>query len=380
VKVPRVDMFVCPMSNPRDTSAVEALFDTSGVDPQSVVAMIGKTEGTGLHDDWGRTLADLSLHDALAARLGQDTGAVRERVTTILSGGCPGVISPHVTVVTSDELDVDEPCSRPGLVIGRARSERILPEEVGRMGQINKVATATTRALWEMPQLDSADVHAVMVKAPTLTQSGVEAAFDRGQTVVTRDLSIGPGGAMCYSNDASALGVALALGEVTEDALSDEAVRRNWELYSEVALTSAAGDRDHAEVLVLANASPSLSRLRIGHGVLRDPIDSDGIRTALRSAGLQFDCCPSQSDRERVVQLFMKLIIPGSDVVRGNRITLLDDHNAYSTAKAIGGTLGASVIGRTTLFVSGGESNSHQGPPDGSPVAAVVREVDQIVN
>ena len=33
----------------------------------------------------------------------------------------------------------------------------------------------------------------------------------------------------------------------------------------------------------------------------------------------------------------------------------------------------ASVTGRTTNYVSGGERNSHQGPPGGSIVAAVVR-------
>jgi cyanuric acid amidohydrolase len=33
----------------------------------------------------------------------------------------------------------------------------------------------------------------------------------------------------------------------------------------------------------------------------------------------------------------------------------------------------ASVTGRTTNYVSGGERNSHQGPPGGNIVAAIVR-------
>jgi cyanuric acid amidohydrolase len=52
---------------------------------------------------------------------------------------------------------------------------------------------------------------------------------------------------------------------------------------------------------------------------------------------------------------------------------LLDDHNAYQIGKALGGMLVASVTGRTTNYVSGGERNSHQGPPDGNIVAAVIR-------
>ena len=68
-----------------------------------------------------------------------------------------------------------------------------------------------------------------------------------------------------------------------------------------------------------------------------------------------------------------KSVIPGSDKIRGQRITLLDDHDAYQIGKALGGMLVASVTGRTTNYVSGGERNSHQGPPGGNIVAAVVR-------
>ena len=46
---------------------------------------------------------------------------------------------------------------------------------------------------------------------------------------------------MCYANDGAALGVALALGEVPEAALSDDVVRRDWHLYSAVATTSPIG-------------------------------------------------------------------------------------------------------------------------------------------
>ena len=66
-------------------------------------------------------------------------------------------------------------------------------------------------------------------------------------------------------------------------------------------------------------------------------------------------------------------MIPGSDQVRGHRILFLEDTPAYEIGKALGGMLVASVTGRTTNYVSGGERNSHQGPPGGNIVAAVVR-------
>jgi cyanuric acid amidohydrolase len=192
--------------------------------------------------------------------------------------------------------------------------------------------------------------------------------------VVSHDLTFGPEGAGAYANDAAALGVAMALGEVPEAALSDEVVRANWDLYSEVAMTSSGGEKRHGEVVVFGNSSTSRSPLRIGHAVTRDFIDAEGVRNALRSAGLRFsNGLPLESDLARLVHVFAKSVIPGSDQIRGQRITLLDDADAYQIGKALGGMLVASVTGRTTNYVSGGERNSHQGPPGGNIVAAVVR-------
>jgi cyanuric acid amidohydrolase len=375
MKVQRADMHVCSMAGPADTTALEALLDGGTVKAETVVAVVGKTEGTGLHDDSGRALADLSLRAALARRLGIHRDDVPARVSSILSGGCYGVISPHVTIVTREWVEADPGAmpAAPALVIGRAVSADILPEDIGRMGQIRTVAAAVRAAVADAGIDDPADVHCVMVKAPSLSRGSIADAERRGKTVVTQDLSAGVSGAMCYANDGSALGVAVALGEVAEAALSDAAVRRDWHLFSAVATASAGGEKRHAEVLVLGNHARAASTLRIGHDVIRDPIDADGVRRALRAAGLEVAGEPSAAERARIVQVFAKLVVPGSDHVRGRRVTLRDDPLAYATAKAVGGALVASVTGDPRVMVSGGEQNSHQGPPDGSPVAAVVR-------
>lgn len=373
MRAQRVGMFVCPMRAPDDVAGLKRLLD-SGVAPESVVALVGKTEGTGLHNDWGRTVADQALRAVLAARLGSTAAAVAQRVVVVLSGGTPGVLTPHVTVVTREWLEAERrPPGDGRLVAGVAASAPIAAEEIGRMGQIEKVAAAVRHATADAGVTDPKDVHLVMVKAPTLTPASVADAEARGRTVVTRDLGLGEYGAVCFANDASALGVAVALGEVAADAVADEVVRRDWGLYSEVAVTSSGGEKRHAEVLLLANAAGSLSDLRIGHAVMRDLIDADGVKAALRAAGLSFTCCPSSEQRQRIVQVFAKACLPGSDLLRGQRITLLDDHEAFHVAKAVGGELVAAVTGHTAVFVSGGERNSHQGPPGGNPVAVVVR-------
>ena len=376
MKAQRVDMFVCPSATPADTSGLQHLADSGKIRPDTLVALVGKTEGTGFHDDWGRVWADVALRDWTARFLGIPVGEVAKNVIFVLSGGCPGVITPHIAAVTREWVDVPDGESRGDkrLVVGRSGSEAIAPEEVGRMGMIRKVAEATHRAMSDAGLTDPKDVHLVMVKVPGLTTASIRDAESRGTTVVSHDLTFGPEGAGVYANDAAALGVAMALGEVPESSLSDDVVRRNWDLYSEVAMTSSGGEKRHGEVVVFGNSSASQSPLVIGHSVTRDFIDAQGVRDALRSAGIRFqDGLPDEADLDRLIHVFAKSVIPGSDQIRGRHITLLDDADAYQIGKALGGMLVASVTGRTTNYVSGGERNSHQGPPGGNIVAAVVR-------
>lgn len=369
-----VDMVVVPMRAPNDTTALDAYLTSGEIDPWDVVAMIGKAEGQGLHNDYGRVFADVSLRQSLARARGCSTDDIGDTVMIAVSGGTPGVLSPHVTVVSRREL-AEKPSglTGKGLVVGRAHTEPILPEDIGRVAQIDKVSRAVEAALADAGVSDPRDVHQVIVKGPALSAAGVAEAAARGNTVVTEDFGIGPMGSMCWSNDAAALGVGVALGEVDRTAVTDDVVRRDWELFSAVAATSAGGEKKVGEVLVLANSETSASTLRVGHGITRDLADQGGVKEALRSAGLAFDCCPSDADKERIVQVFAKFVLPGTDQLHGRHITVLDDHEAHHVAKAVGGALVVSVTGEPMSFVSGGERNSHMGPPGGNPVAAVVR-------
>ena len=66
------------------------------------------------------------------------------------------------------------------VVVGRAGSEPMPPEEVGRMGQIRKVAEATRRAMADAGLSDASNVHLVMVKVPGLTVASIRDAEKRG--------------------------------------------------------------------------------------------------------------------------------------------------------------------------------------------------------
>jgi cyanuric acid amidohydrolase len=245
----------------------------------------------------------------------------------------------------------------------------ILPEEVGTMAQVNEVAAATRRALAATGITDAKDVHYVQVKGPLLTPASIADADKRGKTLRTRD----PNGSKPYARGATALGVALGLGEVAEKDVNDEAVAKRFDLYSSVASTSAGGELKNCEVLLFGNSPSATGDLRIGHGILKDAIDADGVRDALRSAGLSFTGNPTEEETKRIVAVFAKAEASPSGVIRGRRNTMLSDAdiNYERHARAAVGAVIASITLDPAIFVSGG--TEHQCAPGAAPIAAIVR-------
>src|SRR5437016_4601531 len=91
------------MASPSDVSGLSQLIAADEVDPQRITAIIGKTEGNGGANDFTRALASLSVAQLIARSTGESPGAVSERVALVWSGGCEGVLSPHMTVISRDD-------------------------------------------------------------------------------------------------------------------------------------------------------------------------------------------------------------------------------------------------------------------------------------
>jgi cyanuric acid amidohydrolase len=356
------------MSNPADTSGLARMIAAGEIDPLRIVAVIGKTEGNGGANDFTRALASLSVASLIARETGESAEEVSARVALVWSGGCEGVLSPHMTVVTRDDT-IEARDEGGGLAVSFARTRDIGPEEIGTLTEVQEVAAATRRALADLALTDSADVHYVQVKGPLLTPAGITEATARGASVVTTD----PNGSKAYARGATALGVAVALGEVELPALNGGIIARDFSLYSRVASTSAGGELTACEIVVFANSPAAVPGLRIGHAVLRDAIDLPGVLDCLRSAGLAFDCLPSAEDQQRIAAVFAKAEANPSGQIRGRRTTMLSDAdiNYERHARAAVGAVIASATGDPAIFVSGG--TEHQCAPGEAPIAAIVR-------
>ena len=110
----------------------------------------------------------------------------------------------------------------------------------------------------------------------------------------------------------------------------DADVLHNRTLYSSVASCSSGVELDQAQIVVVGNARGVGGRYRIGHAVMRDALDADGIWAAIREAGLElpdrphpatwtagWSTCSSSARR------------PATAMVRGRRNAMLDDSDVH---------------------------------------------------
>ncbi len=264
-------------AGPDDVSGLASAFDRGEIEPQSVVAIFGKTEGNGCVNDWTRALAARALRDALASRLGPEAA---QDACIVMSGGTEGALAPHLTVF--EVRDVEEAAATEALAIGRAHTVALAPEDLGRLAQVDLVAEGVARAMADAGIDDPAQVHLVQVKCPLLTPERIAEARSRGAEVATRDSLKSMG----LSRAASSLGIATALGEVARDELSAAAVGVDWSLFSSRASASAGVELMGHEIVVLGVGANWAGPLRIDHATMADAIDIEPVRSALARLGL----------------------------------------------------------------------------------------------
>ncbi|WP_394787305.1 ring-opening amidohydrolase [Rhodoferax sp.] len=364
-QVQHVEVHRVLCTGPGDLSGVQALVDSGALHPADIVAVMGKTEGNGCVNDFTRDFAATSWCHFLSPYLECTPSEVGQRVALVMSGGTEGVLSPHFTVFSRRWVAADALRGGKRLVVGVAHTRYFLPEEIGTAVQIASTAAAVRDAMRDAGISETADVHFVQIKCPLLTSAKVNAALQRGAVPVTHDSYE----SMAHSRGASALGVAVALGEVPPQADTAAALLSDWSLYSARASASAGIELEANVVIVLGEAEGAASPYRIAHTVMRDAVDAASVRQML--------CDTFGMDRDGalpgLVNLLAKAEASPDGLVRGLRHTMLNDSdiNATRHARAAVGAVLASVVGSTALYVSGGAE--HQGPAGGGPVAAIVR-------
>jgi ring-opening amidohydrolase-like protein len=346
-----------------DASGLAEHVEKGDFSADEVVAVIGKTEGNGGVNDFTRILSDQAFR-AVLRKHGKRSEAEIKQIPMVWSGGCDGVITPHATIFARTAKTGR--ASEPRLVLGTALSPQILPEDIGRLAMVEKVAEGVRRAMKDAGITDPKDVHYVQTKTPLLTVDSIQDAHARG-----KDVACEVHDSMGVSNGSTGLGIAVALGEISVPKAED--ICRNLDLYSSVASCSSGVELDCAQIVLLGNKAGAGGRYKIGHSVMKDALDIDGIYDAIRNAGLDLPERPRASDMNgKLVNCFMKCEADKSARLRGRRQIMLDDsdvHHHRHSKGAVGG-VAAAAIGDPAVFVS--VDAMHQGPHGGGPVIAIV--------
>lgn len=358
-----IDVVKVEIKSVMDASGLEDHIRAGRFSADEVVAVIGKTEGNGGVNDFTRILSDQAFRNVLR-KYGKRSEAEVKSIPMVWSGGCDGVITPHATVFARNARTGTADKMR--LAMGTAMSPQILPEDIGRPAMVEKVAEGVRLAMKDAGITDPKDVHYVQTKTPLLTIESIQDAHARG-----RDVFCEVHDSMGVSNGTTALGIGVALGEIKMPKA--EEICRNLNLYSSVSSCSSGVELDCAQIVLLGNRAGAGGRYRIGHSVMKDALDIDGIYDAIRNAGLDLPERPRAEDLGgKLVNCFMKCEADKSARLRGRRQIMLDDsdvhHHRHSKA-AVGG-VAAAAIGDPAVFVS--VDAMHQGPHGGGPVIAIV--------
>ena len=346
--MPRARIHRIPTTGPDDTSGLRALIDAGDLDLGKLVAIIGKTEGNGCVNDFTRAFA--------VSALTQELGDAAAMVSMVMSGGTEGGLSPHI--VTFEVLEDNGP--GPAMAIGTGLSDDIDPHELGTFAQIECVADTVSAAVKSAGLSGPADVHFVQVKCPLLTADRIAAA--RGPVATTDTLR-----SMGLSRSASALGVALALGEIDRATAKTTRIGSDLNIWSGRASTSSGIELMGHEIVVLGMSHNWTGPLIVDHAVMNDAIDTKSVAQALDRLGV--------GKQSKLRAVFAKAEASSSGAIRGQRHTMLDDSDIASTRHArafVGGAL-AGLTGGCDLYVSGGAE--HQGPDGGGPAALIAERI-----
>ena len=126
---------------PDDVSGIEAAIASKRIDPEGVIAVLAKTEGNGLVNDFSRGHATLALSLLFQRHLPAQQAA---QICLVMSGGTEGGMAPHWLVFERRE---GEEAAEPALAIGRAHTAALPFEHLGRLQQVDQVAAGVRAAM-----------------------------------------------------------------------------------------------------------------------------------------------------------------------------------------------------------------------------------------
>lgn len=359
-----------PIGFSGDTSGLDQALADGRLNPDTVVAVTGKTEGSGDPADTTRLEADRAIRRFLEEK-GSGPSSALDDIPMVFTAGGIGIVSPHLVVYMRQPAEPSQlpESGAPRLVLGTARSAVIQPEWMGTTRVIEANVEAV-RAAAAAAGIDALDAEYVVGKAYHPTQDVIAAARAAGNDIPEfEDLDL-----FRRTSGSAGLGVAVATEGI--DLPSGDDVCRRLDLWAGRAAISAnpwepvAGGGPHTQVIVMGNRAGAGGNLRVGHGVLNDLLDIGALPRALRRAGMDVGNGPLTPEQSaRIVAVYVKVGAGPEPLLRGRRQVTENPHYVNELKSAVTGMFSA-WLQDNMIYLSA--YATHQGPPGGGTVAVVV--------
>lgn len=364
---PSVDAVVVPMGGPKDVRGLQRLLSEGRLHPDDVIAVTGKTEGTGRADDTSRVDADHTLR-AFLSEHGTRTPEQIEGLPMVFTTGGIGILTPQV-VLYSRTMAPAPADGQPRLAVGTSRSAVMQPEWTGTTRVLEENVKAIRQAVAD-GGMDAGDVEYVIGKAYHVPIEQLNAARAAGRPVADIDPE------MLFRTTSGSAGLATAVAIDGMPMPKDVEIGTRFDLWSDKASFSAnpyedvGGAGPATQIVALGNHRGAGGNLRVGHAVVQDFLDVHALSRALRRAGMDVGDGPLTAEQsKRVVALYIKIGTSPDGKLRGRRqvIEHPDYGNLYKAAVA--GAF-AGMLQDNLIWISA--SATHQGPAGGGTLAVVV--------
>jgi len=154
-----------PIGFSGDTSGLDQALADGRLNPDTVVAVTGKTEGSGDPADTTRLEADRAIRRFLEEK-GSGPSSALDDIPMVFTAGGIGIVSPHLVVYMRQPAEPSQlpESGAPRLVLGTARSAVIQPEWMGTTRVIEANVEAV-RAAATAAGIDALDAESVVGKA-----------------------------------------------------------------------------------------------------------------------------------------------------------------------------------------------------------------------
>ncbi|MFS0726816.1 ring-opening amidohydrolase [Paenibacillus sp. 1P07SE] len=346
----RYELLKLTMTHPGDVSELEKLLVDGSVRAEDIKGIIAQTEGDG----YARGYSTLAFQVLLSGYLGWTHEEIFDRIPMMMIGKTGGLMSPHYTLFIRSGAEhasgtTVDPTGDKRFVFGVASSRVLLPEEIGTTVQIDVAAETVRAAIADSGITALEDVHCVEIKCPW-----------------------GIGGAR--SKASSALGSAVALGEISREKIDEASINGDHSLYSLRTSVSAGGEQTAVRVIVMGNRAGADSKLVAASGMMQDSFDLAGLHEVFSTLGLASQPVLEADEQRRIRQVFVNAGADALPHVRGQRHTMHTDALSMHSgilAKAVAHAVVGGVVGDATILCSAG--SEHQGP-QGANLIAVIAE------